>query len=69
VLAILTLYLVRMFVNALKMSSRMVLTVIVTVFLLLLVFAVAGASILGVSLAVEGWAANPPTTIQVPASR
>jgi len=69
VLAILTLYLVRMFVNALKMSSRLVLTVIVTVILLLLVFAVAGASILGVSLAVEGWAATPPTTIQVPASR
>ena len=68
-LAILTLYLVRMFVNALKMSSRLVLTVIVTVILLLLVFAVAGASILGVSLAVEGWAATPPTTIQVPASR
>ena len=68
-LAILTFYLVRMFVNALKMSSRMVLTVIVTVFLLLLVFAVAGASILGVSLAVQGWAANPSATIQAPAAR
>ena len=68
-LAILTLYLVRMFVNALKMSSRLVMTVIFTVILTLLVFAVAGASILGVSLAVQGWAANPSTTIQAPASR
>ena len=68
-LTIRTFYLVRMIINALKMSSRLVLTVIVTVILLLLVFAVAGASILGVSLAVQGWAANPPTTIQAPASR
>ena len=68
-LRILTLYLVRMFVNALKTSSRLVLTVIFTVILTLLVFAVAGASILGVSLAVQGWAANPPTTIQAPAAR
>jgi hypothetical protein len=58
-----------MIINALKMSSRLVLTVLFTVVLTLLVFAVAGASILGVSLAVQGWAANPPTTIQAPASR
>ena len=68
-LTILTFYLVRMLVNALKTSSRLVLTVIFTVILTLLVFAVAGASILGVSLAVQGWAANPPTTIQAPAAR
>jgi hypothetical protein len=69
VLTIPTFYLVRMFVNALKTSSRLVLTVISTVILTLLVFAVAGASILGVSLAVQGWAANPPTTVHTPASR
>jgi hypothetical protein len=69
VLTILTFYLVRMFVNALKTSSRLVMAVIFTVILTLLVFAVAGASILGVSLAVQGWAANPSTTIQAPASR
>ena len=68
-LRILTFYLVRMFVNALKTSSRLVVTVIFTVILTLLVFAVAGASILGVSLAVQGWAANPPSTIQAPVSR
>ena len=68
-LTILTFYLVRMFVNALKMSSRLVITVVFAVVLTILVFAVAGASFLGVTLAVQGWAANPPTTINAPASR
>lgn len=68
-LAILTLYRVRMFVNAVKMAPRLVMTVIATVVLALLVFVVAGASILGISLAVQGWAANPPTTIQAPVTR
>jgi hypothetical protein len=68
VLTILTFYLVPMFVNTVKMSSRMVMTVIFAVVLTLLVFAVAGASILGVSLAVQGWATNPPTTIHAPAA-
>jgi hypothetical protein len=69
VLAILTLYGVRMFVNAMKMAPRLVLTVIFAVIITLLVFAVAGASFLSVSLAVQGWAANPPTTIHAPVSR
>jgi hypothetical protein len=58
-----------MFVNAVKMAPRLVMTVFAIVVLTLLVFAVAGASILGVSLAVQGWAANPPTTINAPVHR
>jgi len=58
-----------MFVNAVKKAPRLVMTLIATVVLALLVFAVAGASILGVSLAVQGWAAHPPTAVQAPVTR
>jgi hypothetical protein len=59
-----------MFVNAVKKAPRLVMTVIATVVLTLLVFAITGASVLGVSLAVQGWAAHPPaTTIQAPVQR
>jgi hypothetical protein len=58
-----------MIVNAVKRAPRLVMTVIATVVLTLLVFAVAGASVVGVSLAVQGWAAHPPTTIQAPVQR
>ena len=68
-LATLTFYRVRMFVNAVKMAPRLVMTVLVTVVLTLLAFAVAAASFLGFTLAVQGWAANPPTTIHAPVQR
>ena len=56
-----------MIVNAIKMPPRLVLTLIYTVILILLVCAVAGASVLGISLAVQGWATNPSeTTIHAP---
>jgi hypothetical protein len=58
-----------MLVNAMKRAPRLVMTVIATVVLALLVFVVAGASILGVTLVVHGWAANPPTTVQAPITR
>ncbi|MEP7193604.1 MAG: hypothetical protein ABI903_12150 [Actinomycetota bacterium] len=58
-----------MFVNAVKRAPRFVMSVIATVVLALLVFAVAGASVLGVSLAVQGWAAHPPTTVHAPVQR
>jgi len=61
-------YGVPMIVNAVKSAPRFVMSLVFAVVLTLLVFAVAGASFLGVTLAVQGWAANPPTTINAPAS-
>jgi hypothetical protein len=58
-----------MIVNAVKMAPRLTWYLICAVALALLVFAVAGVSFVGFTLAVQGWAANPPTTIHAPASR
>jgi hypothetical protein len=56
-----------MFVHVLKMASRVVIYLLCAVTLTLLVFAVAAASLLGFTLAIQGWATSPPTTIQTPA--
>jgi hypothetical protein len=69
VLATLRTYGVAMFIHVVKMTSRIVMYLFAAVTLTLLVFAVAGGSFLGLSLAVQGWAANPPTTIHTPAQQ
>jgi hypothetical protein len=58
-----------MFIHVVKMTARIVMYMFAAVTLTLLVFAVAGGSFLGLSLAVQGWAANPPTTIHTPAQQ
>jgi uncharacterized membrane protein len=68
-LAVLTIYGVRMFFSVVKSTPRFVISMIFAVILILLAFALAAMSFLGVSLAFQGWAANPPTTIQVPVGR
>ena len=60
-------YGVPMFVHGVKMAPRIVLHLCFAVTLALVVFAVVAASFLGLSLAVQGWATSPPTTIQAPA--
>ena len=67
--AIPELYGVPMIVKVLKTAPRLVVTLLFAVTLTLLLFAVAGASILGFTLAVQGWAASPHTTIHVPLQR
>jgi|GEM_PF-1128627 len=62
----LKIYGVRMFVNVVKMTSRMVGSLLFAIALSLLAFAVAAVSMLGVTLALQGWVANPPTTIHAP---
>ena len=62
-------YRVGMFVNAVKTAPRVVLNLLFAVVLTLLVIGVTAASFLGLSLAVQGWAANPSTTIQAPLHR
>lgn len=64
-----TFYRVPMLVNAVKMTPRFVIYLIFAVALSLLAFAVAGASFLGLTLALQGWATTPSTTIQVPAAQ
>jgi len=56
----------RMFVTVVKMTPRIVGSLLFAVTLSLLAFAVAAASFLGVTVALQGWAANPPTTIHAP---
>jgi len=56
----------RMFVTVVKMTPQIVGSLLFAVALSLLAFAVAAASFLGVTLALQGWAANPPTTIHAP---
>ena len=65
-LAPLTSYGVPMIVHVMKMAPRFVIYMFFAVTLTLLVFAVAAASFLGLTLAVQGWATSPPTTIQAP---
>lgn len=65
-LATLKSYGVPMFVNGVKMAPRIVMYMFFAVTLTLLAFAVAAVSFLGFTLAVQGWATNPPTTIQAP---
>jgi len=55
-----------MFVTVVKMTPRIVGSLLFAVTLSLLAFAVAAASFLGVTVALQGWAANPPTTIHAP---
>ena len=56
----------RMLVTIVRMTPRIVGSLLFAVTLSLLAFAVAAMSFLGVTLALQGWAANPPTTIQAP---
>jgi hypothetical protein len=69
VLATPTFYGVAMFVHVVKMTPRFVMYLFFAVTLTLLAFAVAAVSFLGFTLAVQGWAANPPTTIHAPVQR
>ena len=62
-------YRVGMFLHAAKTAPRVVLNLLFAVVLTLLVIGVTAASFLGLSLAVQGWAANPSTTIQAPLQR
>ena len=62
-------YRVGMFLPAVKTAPRVVLNLLFAVVLTLLVIGVTAASFLGLSLAVQGWAANPSTTIQAPLHR
>jgi hypothetical protein len=55
-----------MLVTIVRMTPRIVGSLLFAVTLSLLAFAVAAMSFLGVTLALQGWAANPPTTIQAP---
>lgn len=64
-----TIYGVPMFVNVVRMTPRFVLYLLFAVALSLLAFAVAAASFLGFTLALEGWATNPTTSIQSPVQR
>jgi hypothetical protein len=67
--AILKIYGVPMIVNAVKMAPRFVGSLFVAVTLCLAVVLVAAASILGLTLAVQGWATSASsTTIQTPAA-
>lgn len=59
-----------MIVNAVKMAPRFAVNLFFAVALCLAVLLVAAVSFLGLSLALQGWATNPPsTTIQAPAGR
>jgi len=58
-----------MSVNAVKRAPRFVMTLLFAVVLTMLVFAVAAVSFLGFTIVVQGWAANPPTTIHAPSQR
>jgi hypothetical protein len=60
-------YVVPMFVNVLRMTPRVVMRMFFAVTLTLLVFAVAAMSLLSLTLAIQGWATNPPTTNNAPA--
>jgi hypothetical protein len=51
-----------MIVNAVKMAPRYVISIFFAVVLCLAVLMVAAASFLGLTLAVQGWAANPPSS-------
>jgi hypothetical protein len=59
-----------MIVKAVKLAPRLVTSLIFAVTLWLAVLLVAAVSVLGLTLALQGWASNPAsTTIQVPAQR
>jgi len=65
-----TFYGVPMIVKAVKLAPRVVTSLIFAVTLWLAVLLVAAASVLGLTLALQGWASNPPsTTIQAPLPR
>jgi hypothetical protein len=61
-------YILPMFVHVVKMTPRVVIYLFGAVTLTLVVFAVAAASFLGFTLAVQGWVTSPPTTTQAPAA-
>jgi len=63
-------YGVPMIVKAVKLAPRLVTSLFFAVTLWLAVLLVAAVSVLGLTLALQGWASNPPsTTIQGPAQR
>jgi len=67
VLETMKIYVVPMFVNVLRMTPRVVMRMFFAVTLTLLVFAVAAMSLLSLTLTIQGWATNPPTTNNAPA--
>jgi hypothetical protein len=58
-----------MLVNAVKMAPRFVVNLTFAVVLCLAVVLVAAVSVLGFTIALEGWATSPSTTIHAPAQR
>jgi len=55
--------------NVVKGAPRFLMTLLFAVVLTILVFAMAAVSFLGFTIVVQGWAANPPTTIHAPSHR
>ena len=63
-------YGVPMIVKVVKLAPRLVTSLFFAVTLWLAVLLVAAVSVLGLTLALQGWVSNPPsTTIQAPAQR
>jgi len=58
-----------MSLNVVRKAPRFVLTLLFAVVLTLVAFALAALSFLGFTVVVQGWAANPPTTINAPSQR
>jgi hypothetical protein len=58
-----------MFVKVVKYIPRFIVSMLAAVVLTLLAFGVAGASFLGVTMALQGWATHPGTTINAPVQR
>jgi hypothetical protein len=58
-----------MVVHVVKMAPRIVMNLVIAAALTLLVFAVAAASFLGLTLAVRGWATSPPTAVHAAVHR
>jgi heme/copper-type cytochrome/quinol oxidase subunit 4 len=58
-----------MFVKVLKYIPRFIVSMLAAVILTLLAFGIAAASFLGLSLALQGWATHPPTTVNAPVQR
>jgi hypothetical protein len=58
-----------MFVKVVKYIARFFVSMVAAVVLTLLAFGLAGASFLGISMAVQGWATHPGTTVNAPVQR
>jgi hypothetical protein len=62
-------YGVPMIVKAVKMAPRFVVNLTFAVVLCLAVVLVIGVSVLGLTVALQGWVTNPSTTIHAPTAR